>query len=165
MRISFMDLFFKTITWAGSGLVLFPLAALIAGILWFRGRGADALLVSGGLLGCFLLVHGLKHLFARPRPAMEDMLVTVPAGFSFPSAHTAQAAAFALACAMAFGRDAASAAEMLTWGCLGLAALLVGISRIYLHVHYVSDVIAGAVLGLAWVLALNRLLKWAVHRI
>jgi undecaprenyl-diphosphatase len=54
---------------------------------------------------------------------------------------------------------------MLTWGCLGLAALLVGISRIYLHVHYVSDVIAGAVLGLAWVLALNRLLKWAVHRI
>jgi undecaprenyl-diphosphatase len=66
---------------------------------------------------------------------------------------------------MAFGRDAASAAGMLTWGCLGLAALLVGISRIYLHVHYVSDVIAGAVLGLAWVLALNRLLKWAVHRI
>jgi undecaprenyl-diphosphatase len=41
----------------------------------------------------------------------------------------------------------------------------VGISRIYLHVHYVSDVIAGAVLGVAWVLTLNLVLKWAAQRI
>jgi undecaprenyl-diphosphatase len=160
-----MDLFFKTVTWAGSALVLFPLAAVIAGIFWFRGRGADAVLVGGGLAGAFLLVHGLKRFFARPRPAVDDMLVTMPDGFSFPSAHTAQAVAFAFACALAAGRGADPATGLLAWGGLGLAALLVGISRIYLHVHYVSDVIAGAVLGVAWVLTLNLVLKWAAQRI
>lgn len=160
-----MDLFFKTVTWAGSGLVLFPLALVIAGILFFRGRVNDALMVSGGLLGAFVLVHGLKRLFARPRPDVQGLLVAMPSDFSFPSAHTSQAVAFALACALAAGRDASMSAGLLIWGCLGLTALLVGISRIYLHVHYVSDVVAGAILGAAWVLALNRLLKWAAPRL
>lgn len=159
-----MDLFFKIVTWAGSGWVLFPLAAVIAGILWLRGRAADAVLVSGGLLGASILVHGLKRLFARPRPDVPELLVAMPSDFSFPSAHTAQAVAFALACAMAAGRDVATTAGMLVWGALIMAATLVGISRVYLQVHYLSDVVAGAILGVAWVLALNWLLKWAVPR-
>lgn len=157
-----MDLFFKSVTWAGSGLVLFPLALIISSVLILKGRKIDALLVFGGLLGAFLLVHGLKRLFARPRPEAQDLLVAMPADFSFPSAHTAQAAAFALACAIMAGRDASTAAGLLIWGSLGLAALLVGISRVYLQVHYISDVVAGAALGIAWVLALNRLVKWVV---
>jgi undecaprenyl-diphosphatase len=156
-----VNLFFKTATWAGSGLVLFPLALIIAGILWLRGRAADALLVSGGLFGAFVLVHGLKRLFARSRPNVQDLLVSMPSDFSFPSAHTTQATAFALACAMALSRHVSTTAGLLIWGCLTLTALLVGISRVYLQVHYVSDVVAGAVLGAAWVLTLHRLLKWA----
>ncbi|WP_373501812.1 phosphatase PAP2 family protein [Desulfococcus sp.] len=158
-----MDFFFKTVTWAGSGLILFPIALIISGLLFFNDRRADALLVSGGLLGTFILVHGLKCLFARPRPDVQDLLVAMPADFSFPSAHTAQAAAMALACAMAAGRHVSTAASVTIWGCLGLATLVVGISRVYLQVHYISDVVAGAILGAAWVLTLHRLLKWAAH--
>ena len=159
-RKTIVDLFFKTATWAGSGLVLFPIALIIAGILWLRGRAADALLVSGGILGAFILVHGFKRLFARPRPNVQDLLVSMPSDFSFPSAHTTQAAAFALACAIALSRYVSTTAGLLIWGCLGLTVLLVGLSRVYLQVHYVSDVVAGAVLGAAWVLTLYRLLKW-----
>jgi undecaprenyl-diphosphatase len=160
-----MDLFSKIVTWAGSGWVLFPLAVVIAGIFWLRGRGIDAVLVSGGLLGASVLVHGLKRLFARPRPDVPELLVAMPSDFSFPSAHTAQAVAFALACALAASRDAATAAGMLVWGTLIMTATLVGISRVYLQVHYLSDVVAGAILGVAWVLALNWLLKWAAPRL
>ena len=160
-----MDWFFKIVTWAGSAWVLFPLAVVIGGILWFRGRGSDAVLVSGGLLGASLLAHGLKLFFARPRPEAQDLLVAMPSDFSFPSAHTAQAVAFALACAVAASRDMATTAGMLVWGALIITAVLVGISRVYLQVHYVSDVVAGAILGVAWVLALNWLLKWAAARL
>jgi len=160
-----MDLFFKTVTWAGSALILFPLALLVAGMLFLKGRGADGLLVSGGLLGAFVLTHGIKRLVARPRPDVQDLLVAMPSDFSFPSAHSAQVAAFTLACAMVAGRDGPTAAALLIWGGLGLAAIFVWISRIYLHVHYPSDVAAGAVLGAVWVLALNLLLKWFSARI
>jgi undecaprenyl-diphosphatase len=160
-----MDLFFKIVTWAGSGWVLFPLAAVIAGILWLRGRAADAVLVSGGLLGASVLAHGLKRLFARPRPDVSELLVAMPPDFSFPSAHTAQAVAFALACAVAASRDVATPAGMLVWETLIITAALVGISRVYLQVHYISDVVAGAMLGVAWVLALNWLLKCSAPRL
>lgn len=154
-----MDIFFKTVTWAGSAMVLFPLALLIAGTLFYRGRGTDALLVAGGLPGAFLLAHWLKRFVARPRPDAQDLLVAMPPDFSFPSAHTTQASAFALSCALALNRDLSTASGLLIWAGLGLTATLVGISRIYLRVHYVSDVIAGAILGIAWVLILNRLLQ------
>jgi len=108
-------------------------------------------------------VRADERLFARPRPDVQDLLVAMPADFSFPSAHTAQAAAFALACAIMAGRDVSTAAGLLVWGSLSLTALLVGISRVYLQVHSISDVVAGAFLGAAWVLTLNRLLKWAAH--
>ena len=88
-----MDFFFKSVTWAGSILVLLPIALMAAGTLLSRGRQADALLIAGGLMGAFVLAHGLKRLFARPRPNIEDLLVAMPPDFSFPSAHTTQAAA------------------------------------------------------------------------
>jgi undecaprenyl-diphosphatase len=160
-----MDWFFKIVTWVGSAWVLFPLAVVISGILWLRGRGSDAVLVSGGLLGASVLAHGLKLFLARPRPDVPELLVAMPSDFSFPSAHTAQAVAFALVCAVAAGRGVATTTGMLVWGALIMAAVLVGISRVYLQVHYVSDVVAGAMLGVAWVLALNWLLKWSAARV
>jgi undecaprenyl-diphosphatase len=54
---------------------------------------------------------------------------------------------------------------MLVWGALIMTATAVGISRVYLQVHYLSDVVAGAILGVAWVLALNWLLKWSAPRV
>jgi undecaprenyl-diphosphatase len=71
-----MDLFFKMITWGGSLIVLLPLALVMALRFYTRGRLADAALLLGGLLGAALIVHVLKRLFARPRPEVENLLVT-----------------------------------------------------------------------------------------
>jgi undecaprenyl-diphosphatase len=89
-----------------------------------------------------LVVQALKRSVVRPRPVEWGLapLGTVPDVFSFPSGHSC--AAMALAVPVCF----------ISWpagiGAVGLA-LLVGISRVYLRVHYVTDVVAGQLLGAA----------------
>lgn len=153
-----MDLFFKTITWGGSLMVLLPLALLMSLLFYARGRIGDAALLLGGLLGASLFVHILKRLFARARPEVENLLVAMPSDFSFPSAHTGQAFALSVACALVLSRQNEHTGALVIWGALLLFAFLVGISRVYLQVHYISDVVVGALLGGCWVLLLSRLL-------
>lgn len=89
-----------------------------------------------------LVVQGLKRSVVRPRPVEWGLapLGTIPDAFSFPSGHSC--AAMALAVPVCF----------ISWpagiGAVGLA-LLVGISRVYLRVHYVTDVVVGQLLGAA----------------
>ena len=157
-----MDLFFYYATWLGSVLVLLPAGAVLAALLWRMLDAADICLILGGLLGASLLAHLLKIVISRPRPvAAPDMLVAMPADFSFPSAHTAQATAFFVALALAATRDLPTKTALLVWLACGLVTATVGYSRIYLKVHYISDVIAGAVLGIVWV----YLLDWFIHAV
>jgi 4-amino-4-deoxy-L-arabinose transferase-like glycosyltransferase len=126
------------------------LAALAAGLLWkggVRGRVCVAMLLL--LVGVVNngAVEGLKHLCARPRPFLEldyvRELVGRGGSFSLPSSHTANWFAGA---AVAFVYYRHSLRIMLP------LAALVGLSRIYVGVHYPSDVLAGALLGsiLGW---------------
>jgi undecaprenyl-diphosphatase len=102
------------------------------------------------------LTSMLKDLFGRVRPALADprieALVPTPDSASFPSGHASTAFAAAIAVGAFYPR--------LRWPLLGLAGL-VGLSRIYLGVHYVLDVLAGAALGLA----LGLLVVWASRRL
>jgi len=154
-----MDLFFLTITWLGSLYVLAPLAVILAAMLFSAHRTSDIILLFGGLFGVSIIVHGLKLLIARPRPQAEGLLVIMPSDFSFPSGHTAQITAFTFACALIFAKKLPPRDALLLGSGLGAIALLVGISRIYLKVHYISDVIAGAVLGVLWIFFLQWLLN------
>ena len=91
------------------------------------------------------LVNGgvLKHLFARVRPCNLDstveLLVKRPKGFSFPSGHSA--AAFS-----AVGVLYGARIKTLFWPVLALA-VLIALSRLYLYVHFPTDVLAGALCG------------------
>jgi undecaprenyl-diphosphatase len=112
----------------------------IAGLALDRDRRVDWLLATATVTLTEMLSERIKHVAARPRPHVDGLphLAATPSPFSFPSSHTADA----VAASIAFGR-------VLPRAPLRVAALAQAASRPYLGVHYVSDVIAGAALGLA----------------
>ena len=159
-----MDLFFTTITWLGSLYLLLPLSVLLCLLLLWAGKSGHAILMFVNVSATILSVHVAKLLFRRPRPSTTDLLVAMPSDWSFPSAHTAQATAFFMSVALI-----AFQALPPVWANLAalLSLLLVGIvgySRIYLQVHYVSDVLTGMLLA-AFIVSVTYLiaplLPWA----
>ena len=154
-----MDFFFKTITWAGSLIVLLPLSIIVALLLYQLQRVEEVYLLIFGIIGTSIITHLLKLLFARPRPEVENLLVAMPSDFSFPSAHTSQITAFALAISIVLSRILTLPTNLIVWIPAIFLTVLVGYSRIYLQVHYVSDVIAGAAVSVFWILLLVRWLN------
>ena len=99
---------------------------------WTRGSVAVA--------AAYLISTSIKLVVGRSRPAVEDLphLMATPTGLTFPSSH----ASSSFAAARAFG-------GLLPRAPLYALALAMGLSRLYLGVHYPSDVAAGAVVGTA----------------
>lgn len=151
-RTPLLDQFFIAITWAGSLAVLLPLVVGLMLLLLFRGRQEEAWLLGVGFGGAVAAAHLLKVLVGRPRPDLLPALVPMPMDLSFPSAHTAQITAVCLCLLMIACR---SGTPLLCWSA-GLGGIVlvacVGYSRIYLQVHYPSDVIAGFLMSVVWVL-------------
>lgn len=155
------------ITWIGNtGWMFIGLVSLMAALALCRpdptsAARAEALLRV--VIGCFLLilltglaVQGLKHLFGRPRPlASGDFtaLTFAPLGFTrgwnaFPSGHATTMGALAVLATKLWPR-----AWLLAWG----LAVVVGISRVLVGMHYPSDVVAGLALG-------SVLAAWMIER-
>ena len=142
-----MDLFFTTITWLGSLYLLLPLSLLLCFVLLWTGKSGHVILIVLNMSVTILSVHVAKLMFRRPRPSTTDLLVAMPSDWSFPSAHTAQATAFFMSAALiafqVLPPDWANLFALLSLLLVGI----VGYSRIYLQVHYVSDVLAGMFLA------------------
>ncbi|WP_322403265.1 phosphatase PAP2 family protein [Massilia luteola] len=126
------------------------MGALLA--LWFWRRRAHYWLVVCVIAvpGGMLLNVALKHVFRRVRPAFDDPLLSLLT-YSFPSGHTAAATVFygLLACYLGRRVHAWRARALVVLGAAAMVTL-VALSRMYLGVHYLSDVLAAAAEGAAW---------------
>lgn len=137
----------KIVTALGSAAVTLPLAALAALLLAARRRWAEAAVLVAAMAIIYIGVAELKDATARPRPSNS---LTSAGGSAFPSAHAAHAVIFpwlALTLTVRLRPGMAGGTALLVLG-IALAALI-GLSRVYLRVHYVSDVSAGWALGVA----------------
>ena len=120
------------------------LVSVLCGLLWLFKQPRAALFMLLVPLSSTLLNSLLKLLITRPRP---ELLLEPLSGFSFPSGHTAAAFAFCLALGVLAGREQLPRGRIIWLAIAALPAITVGISRIYLGVHWPTDVIAGMLLA------------------
>lgn len=153
LRQPWLDTLMAAATWLGSMFVLLPAALVLAWHDWRRGERATAAFLPLALGGAWLLAHAGKLLADRPRPDLLPALVSMPADPSFPSAHALQVSAFALAWLLRPG----SRPGAMAIGAAVLAILVVMLSRLYLQVHFPSDVAVGLAMGTTWVTGLRLL--------
>jgi membrane-associated phospholipid phosphatase len=126
------------------------MAALLAA--WFALRKARdwMLLTLVAVPGGMLLNVALKTWFQRARPSFDDPLLTL-ATYSFPSGHTAAATVFyGLAAYYVWRHASGPAVRVLAAGAAFILVALVALSRMYLGVHYLSDVLAAVAESGAW---------------
>ena len=143
----------------GSATVLGLTVLAIGGFLLLQGLWRRALFVTAASFGGWFINGALKELFQRPRPDVVPHLREVMT-MSFPSGHALQSAVVYLTLGALSMHIAQRRVTKLY--CMSMAMLatgLVGASRVYLGVHYPTDVLAGWVIGLSW-----ALVCWLIER-
>ncbi|MHB1072799.1 MAG: phosphatase PAP2 family protein [Gemmatimonadaceae bacterium] len=141
-----MERLLAAVPWLGTNLTLGPIAALVALRCWRRGRRDLATWIAVVELGCLSLTYLLKELLERDRP---DLVARVGwfGWASYPSGHAMAAIAVLLTFAVALWREKG-------WHWPIVVAIpipaLIAYSRIYHGVHWPTDIVGGALVGLVW---------------
>lgn len=133
-----LDLLFSLMTNLGDPIILVPFGLVVCIALLRLQRHLDSIAIAVFLGGSGLITHFLKTVFDRNRPDLWPHLVAETT-FSFPSGHATASMAIAICLAYLLR----SYNRRLVLGLLGVYVLLVGVSRLYLGVHYPTDIIGG----------------------
>lgn len=148
IRTPFLTAFFKSITYLGEWTVILPIAIIVSAVLILKRRKKqDAILafISLGSLGFAFLLKNLVH---RARPVGGLINET---SFSFPSAHAVISVVFyGFIIYLLLPKIKNKKLKALKIFAVSLLILLIGFSRIYLGVHYLSDVLTGYIIGFIW---------------
>jgi undecaprenyl-diphosphatase len=152
----------RDVTAFGSPALVGILTAIVLGYLWLRRRYGALCFVVVAVAGGGLLGRLLKEIFVRERPEpLPCLWVNSP---SFPSGHTVLAVVIYLTLGILLARlEPRLLLKVYVLGVMMTLAFLVGLSRVYLGVHYPTDVLAGWVVGLVWGL-LCWLAAWYLQR-
>ncbi|MEJ2503702.1 MAG: phosphatase PAP2 family protein [Gemmatimonadota bacterium] len=138
------------VTALGNFATLTVLVLAVSVFLWLTRHKFSVALLMMAVAGGIVLNTLLKDLFDRPRPTLLEWGTEV-ASESFPSGHSMGAFIAYAGVAYLGGRlEPTPRLRWTTWGIAGLLILAIGISRVYLGVHYPSDVVGGYLAGLAW---------------
>ncbi len=147
-----LNMVMEDLTALGSGTVILLLTIAVSGYYLFHKDYKAFWLILIAVAGGIILSFTLKEIFARERPSQIISLISVDS-YSFPSGHSMMSAVIYLSLAALIARIQPTRRIKIYVLSLALVlTFLIGISRIYLGVHYPTDVLAGWSIGLVWAL-------------
>lgn len=147
------------LTAIGSPLVVALFTLTLGAFLVAKGDRRGAIVLAASSLASGLLTLAVKSILERPRPDVVPRLVEVT-GLSYPSGHSLASAAVYVTAAFVVARHVPRLPERLVAVVFALTiVLMIGASRVYLGVHYASDVLGGVLLGTAWALLMAVVLR------
>jgi undecaprenyl-diphosphatase len=147
---SWLEWVSRVLSWLGGAVGTVVVGGTAFVVLWRAGRRIDAFFVAASAVGITVLVWVLKNVYERARPD-HGSPIALPHSYSFPSGHAATAVVLYGALGLLFAEHARSRLRAAGWLVAATAlALAIGASRVLLDVHFVSDVLAGFAVGLAW---------------
>ena len=142
-EVPWLTAIFKSFTWIGSAYGIIPITIVICTILFFRLRyRGQALLFAFSMVGTILFNELLKQIFKRERPEIYRIMDS--GGFSFPSGHTMMAfSLYGMIVYVCWRHLKKTSSRMILVGFAAVMAFSIAISRIYVGVHFPSDIIGG----------------------
>jgi undecaprenyl-diphosphatase len=147
LRSPLLNRIMVDVTSMGSATVVSILTAIAAVLLIYISHNPrGAIQVAVATAGAELSVELIKRMLGRARPEIIERLVEVT-GFSYPSGHAAASTGLYLTLAVIVGRSLGKGGRIAVHIAFGSVILLVATSRVYLGVHYPSDVLSGILVG------------------
>ena len=154
-----LTVFMRGITLLGSMEVLLPAVLIVLTFLLVRRKRYEAIVLAVTMAGGLILNMVLKLSFHRARPDPFFNL-TVPASYAFPSGHALLALCFYAVMARILSDSWTShGLRWMVWSAAVCLIGLIGFSRVYLGVHYPSDVLAGYAAAIVWISAVTILIR------
>ena len=150
-----LDTIVKILTQLGGALFIVAIVLLLAALFYRRKDFQSARLLVFIAGGAGVINFFLKLFFQRDRPSLWDALV-LEHSYSFPSGHAMASSAFAFSMMLIFRH---SKWRWLVVALGSIYVLLVGVSRVYLGVHYPSDILAGWCISLFWAIVAFKVVK------
>lgn len=148
IQTSSFTLIARMIAYGFDTTALLAISIVIAAYLFYKNYKKHAVLLVGAMMGDAMVLTIVKMLVHSARPLNGIMLET---GFSFPSGHvTSTVVLFGLLTYFAWQHWKSSNAKILPSTFFIIIAIIVGFSRIYLNVHWLSDILGGYSLGVFW---------------
>lgn len=151
----FLDAIMPVITHAGGVVGVMALTVMLVGVFWYKREYRRAAIIALSTFGVMALSIILKAVFMRDRPDALLWLIH-ETGYSFPSAHAMMSAALGVSIVAALWNS------RWRWWAVGAATIYIvaiGFSRLYLSVHYPTDIVAGWCVGIVWAITVVLVLK------
>ncbi|MGW5791356.1 bifunctional DedA family/phosphatase PAP2 family protein [Saccharopolyspora sp. NPDC003752] len=153
-RADWINMGMQVVTWLGSSVILVPLLLVATEVLLVGHRDLRATVqIWAAFLGAMGLSTMFKAIVDRPRPPLAEAITHVT-GAAFPSGHATQAIATWGMLAFVLARGRSPRARTLAVAAVMVVVLFVGLSRVYLGAHWLTDVVAGYALGGTWLAVL-----------
>jgi membrane-associated phospholipid phosphatase len=152
-REPWLNTVMQVVTVLGSSVLLIPLVVVVGAWFWYRhgtARPFTLLAVSYG--GAYVVSQSLKVIIGRPRPP-SGVAIGDYSSYAFPSGHATQAAALWLMLAVVLAAGGPSSRHRVwVWSVAVFTVAVVGVTRLYLGVHWLTDVLGGWAFGSLWFL-------------